>query len=70
MTKDEFEESYCKKSDITREQYSQDLNLISLPCNCELPGCQGFAAIPNESKHIRWHNKFNGNPKEELSNGN
>jgi hypothetical protein len=60
MTKDEFEEGYCERSGITIEEYHNDCNLITLPCNCRQEGCEGWAAISNDPLSIRTHQYFYG----------
>lgn len=61
MTKEEFEKWYCYRSGITVEEYHNDLNLITLPCNCDYEDCEGWAAITNEPRYIDIHNRLYGN---------
>jgi len=56
MTKEEFEESYCRRSNITLEVYHRWK--VTLPCECTYEGCQGWAAIPNDPSCIEDHMKF------------
>jgi hypothetical protein len=58
MTKEEFEKCYCERSGITIEEYHNDLNLITLPCSCDYEGCDGWAAITNESHFIEIHKRL------------
>ncbi|MED3562322.1 hypothetical protein [Bacillus xiapuensis] len=55
MTKEEFEKRYCEQSGITTEEYYNDCNLITLPCNCDYEGCEGWAAIDNTPRAIKTH---------------
>lgn len=56
MTKDEFIEGYCRRSEITREAFDRDF--VALPCNCEQDGCNGWAAIDNDEDSIKHHMEF------------
>jgi hypothetical protein len=46
MTKEEFIEGHCQRSNITREQY--DEHLVAIPCDCGEDLCEGWAS------HSRW----------------
>ncbi|MED3562348.1 hypothetical protein [Bacillus xiapuensis] len=61
MTKEEFEEKYCKESGITKQEY--DKYEVTLPCNCDYEGCEGWAAVTNTQYHIRAHMELYGNIK-------
>lgn len=54
MTKEEFEERYCKRSDITLEFYHE--NFVTLPCDCGISGCKGWACVSNSPLSIKAHN--------------
>jgi len=43
MTKNEFENGYCERLNISLEQYRK--YQVSLPCVCGEDGCRGWAAI-------------------------
>lgn len=58
MTKEEFEKQYCERSEITIEEYHNDYNLITLPCNCTYKDCHGWAAINNEPRYIEMHKRI------------
>lgn len=51
MTRDEFEEYYCTNSQISRPFYHS--NFLTLPCNCGEEGCQGWAAVSNNSLSVK-----------------
>lgn len=55
MTKDEFEKRYCERSEITIDEYHNDYNLITLPCNCGDQSCDGWAAVDNRPIAIKAH---------------
>lgn len=50
MTAEEFEEGYCKRSGITRGYYSK--YYITMTCNCDYKGCEGYAKILNTPESI------------------
>lgn len=56
MTKEEFEEGYCKRSGISLDEYNK--YEITLPCSCEDEDCEGWAAVSNNSLLIEAHKKF------------
>jgi hypothetical protein len=58
MTKDKFEQLYCKNSNITTKEY--DDNFITLPCQCSERGCKGWAAVCNNKLSIKAHNDLYG----------
>lgn len=58
MTKQEFEELYCKKSGITKEWY--DKYFVTLPCYCENEDCKGWACVGNSPFAIKIHNELCG----------
>ena len=53
MTKEEFEQGYCDRSNITREQYKEWFTTLQCACDYEL--CKGWAAVPNEPDIIKAH---------------
>jgi hypothetical protein len=55
MTKEEFEKGYCERSEITIDEYHDDYNLITLPCNCGNATCEGWAAVDNRELAIKAH---------------
>lgn len=60
ISKNEFEESYCKKSGITIEEYKQEFNLVTLPCKCDNEHCSGWAAVDDTPRKIKAHEQFYG----------
>lgn len=56
MTKEQFIEGYCRRSEITREAFDRDF--VALPCNCEQDGCNGWAAVDNDQDAIKHHMEF------------
>jgi hypothetical protein len=58
MTKEEFEKRYCERSKITIEEYYNDYNLITVPCNCGITGCYGWAAVTNSPSALKAHKDF------------
>ncbi|PHA03006.1 hypothetical protein COE51_01295 [Bacillus pseudomycoides] len=57
MTKEEFENGYCQRSGITVEEYNNEFNLITLPCDCGEDGCEGWAAVTNTPRMIEIHKR-------------
>lgn len=55
MTKEEFEKGYCKRSEISIDEYRDDYNLITMPCNCGDDTCEGWAAVDNREISIKAH---------------
>lgn len=55
MSKEEFEIGYCEGSEITIEEYHNEYNQITLPCNCGEEGCQGWAAVTNIPLAVKAH---------------
>ena len=53
MTIDEFEENYCKLSEIEIPFYQA--NFVTLPCKCGDRYCNGWAAVANNSVSIKAH---------------
>lgn len=53
MTREVFEKSYCKRSNITLEQYREWF--VTLPCACDYEGCQRWAAVHNSPDAIKAH---------------
>jgi len=63
MTKDDFIDSYCKRSNISRELFHRFK--VALPCQCGDEACLGWAAISHDYGAITSHIKFYGpNPDE------
>ena len=56
MDKQEFEEKYCKKSNITLSEYHE--NFITLSCSCGDPSCEGWACVCNDAKSIKAHKEL------------
>ena len=54
MNKQEFKEWYCYRSGITEEDFDDDF--VVLPCKCDYEGCDGWAAVNNNSISIKVHN--------------
>lgn len=55
MTKEEFEQSYCERSEITREYYNE--HFVTLPCDCDYEECEGWACVNNDEISIHAQNK-------------
>ena len=53
MTKQEFIDSYCLRSNVTWEKLSE--RRIALPCACGQEGCEGWAMVSNDTDDIRTH---------------
>lgn len=56
MTAEEFEKRYCSLSRITIEQYRKWR--VTLPCECDDSGCEGWASIQNDPDAIAAHKRF------------
>jgi hypothetical protein len=56
MTKEDFEINYCNKSNITIETYNE--YFVTLPCECNREGCQGWACVSNSPLLIKAHNEL------------
>lgn len=56
MTRDEFEAGYCERSEITVAEFRQIK--VTLPCACQEPGCEGWAAIGLETTQLLHHLGF------------
>lgn len=54
MDKEAFEKGYCERSGISREFYNE--NYVTLPCDCDYEGCEGWACINNDPVSIHAHN--------------
>jgi len=67
VTKDAFEERYCKESRISQEYYHSFR--ITLPCNCDYDGCEGWAAVGKDEDSIQAHLQFYGPCKGDAKNG-
>ena len=48
-----FERRYIRNSNITLKQYRQWR--ITLSCNCDYEGCQGWGAVPRDKHLIKDH---------------
>lgn len=57
MTRDEFEQGYCERSNISLKEYRRWY--VTLPCACDYEGCQGWAAVRNDPYIIEHHKEFN-----------
>jgi hypothetical protein len=55
MTKEEFENGYCERSEITKEFYNE--HFVTLPCDCDYKGCEGWACINNDPLSIEAHTR-------------
>ncbi|MEK4328906.1 hypothetical protein MKX70_24005 [Paenibacillus sp. FSL R7-0312] len=53
MNKKEFEEDYCRRSNIQIEEYLN--GMITLPCRCGSESCKGWAAVTNNPLAIKSH---------------
>lgn len=53
MTKEKFEEEYCKRSGITLEDYHK--YFVTLSCRCGEADCKGWAVVPNSPLSIKAH---------------
>ena len=56
MTKEEFEQGYCGRSNISREYYKQ--YFVTLPCACDYERCEGWAKVNNDPNSIKTHKMF------------
>lgn len=56
MTKEQFEDEYIKKSDLTKELYNE--YFVTLPCNCHAEECQGWACVDNNPLSIKTHKEL------------
>ena len=48
MTRDEFIDGYCARSNITRAQM-KEFGFMAVPCDCGEESCQGWAMIHNDN---------------------
>lgn len=48
-----FEEEYCRRSELTKEEYDKDY--ITLPCHCGAEGCEGWACVCKGRLTIKAH---------------
>lgn len=48
-----FREQYSARSGITTEEF--DLFYVALPCGCDSPDCEGWAAVINNPRSIKTH---------------
>jgi hypothetical protein len=55
IEKAQFEQDYCKESDITLEEYHQ--HFITLPCTCDAPECRGWACVISVENHNKLYNR-------------
>ena len=55
IDKEEFERAYCERSGITREFYNE--HFVTLPCDCDYAGCDGWACVNNDPLSIKTHNR-------------
>lgn len=53
MTKEDFENGYCERSEITLEEYQN--YYVTLPCNCGHETCDGWASVKNKPLSIKAH---------------
>ena len=53
MTRDEFIDSYCKKSKVSWDKLSK--TQVVLPCECKEELCQGWAMVSNNQYLINRH---------------
>ena len=56
MTKEEFIEYYCKRSDITEEELLK--TQVVLKCNCGNLICKGWAVVSNNPDSIKAHKEL------------
>lgn len=56
MTAEEFEKGYCKRSNLSLEKYRKWR--VTMPCECEYEGCEGWASIPNDPESIAHQKQF------------
>jgi hypothetical protein len=55
MTKQEFIDGYCARTNIPWERLS--LRRVALPCGCGEEGCEGWAMIPNDPQSMAHHQR-------------
>lgn len=59
MTKESFEDKFCKQSEITLNYYKE--HFITLPCEgCGYEDCNGWAAVSNNELSIKAHQELFG----------
>jgi len=56
MTKQEFIDGYCKRSNISWDELKE--TQVVLPCNCGEDVCDGWAMITNTPDLVEHHIKF------------
>jgi hypothetical protein len=71
MTKDEFIDSYMKRSDLNKTYRTQEgfkigeYGSVALPCFCGDPICDGWAMVSDNPESIKTHKQFYGTPYKE-----
>lgn len=59
MTKEEFEQEFCKQSEIDINYYQK--HFVTLPCRgCGYEKCNGWAAVCNDDLSIKTHQELYG----------
>ena len=59
MTKEEFEQEFCKQSEIDINYYQK--HFVTLPCHgCGYGKCNGWAAVNNDDLSIKVHRDLYG----------
>jgi hypothetical protein len=56
MTKEEFEQSYCNKSRLSKEEY--DKHFVTMSCSCQYEECEGWAVVTNSPLAIEAHKRL------------
>lgn len=64
MTKEQFIETYCQRSNISWDVLSK--TKVVLPCACGDEICEGWVMLPNEQPVIETHSRLYA-PKESES---
>ena len=59
MTKEEFEQEFCKQSEIGINYYQE--HFVTLPCRgCGYEKCNGWAAVGSDDLSIKIHQELYG----------
>lgn len=56
MTRDEFINGYCERSNIPLEELSK--SMVALACHCAEKECEGWAMVRNDPESISIHNQL------------
>lgn len=56
MTREEFVQGYCERSQLSLQSFRQ--RFVALACACEASNCPGWAVVQNEQQAIDRHNEL------------